>query len=271
HRFPNLYKEKFPPQLRSADVVDNLESFNDIIDAMTTAPYTNHRTAAATATSRDGSAMPTLSPIVITDARLSDTLDIERIDIACMKADPVARLTYDFNETMIDNQRRQWYFGLEHPRCRNLKAVVNGATAGFITVVYPERSYEPCYEDVDMYEALEDGLEMMKPANPKLFEAYYINMLENQRRLSLKLRKAVITNMAVHPEYRGLGCEALLLERTIEIVQKRGLPMIWVEVATGLTQVYEDFGFMVVIKEEIDLSKYGGEGIADLTAMNMLL
>ncbi|KAI5285668.1 hypothetical protein KEM54_000388 [Ascosphaera aggregata] len=215
--------------------------------------------------------MPTLSPIIITDARLSDTLEIEAIDIACMKQDPVAKLTYDFNQIMVENQRRQWYFGLEHPRCRNLKAVVNGAIAGFITIVYPERSYEPSSDDVDLKEALVDGLEMMQPVNVELFEAYYINMLENQRKMSLKLKKAVITNMAVHPAYRHLGCEGLLIERTIEIVQKKGLPMIWVEVATGLTQVYKDYGFMAVKSERIDLTRYGGKGMAELTAMNLLL
>lgn len=142
------------------------------------------------APSKHLSAMPTLSPIIITDARISDTLEIEAVDVACMKQDPVAKLTYDFNETMIENQRRQWYFGLEHPRCRTLKAVINGVIAGFITVVYPETSYEPTYDEINLNEALEDGLEMMKPKNEKLFEDYYINMLENQRRMSLKLRKA---------------------------------------------------------------------------------
>ncbi|KAI5302930.1 hypothetical protein KEM56_000211 [Ascosphaera pollenicola] len=216
--------------------------------------------------------MSTLSPtVIVTDARISDTLEIEAIDIACMKLDPVANLTYDFNETMIENQRRQWYFGLEHPRCRTLKAMVNGLIAGFITVVYPDTSYEPSYDEINLGEALEDGIKMMLPKNKKLFEDYYINMLENQRKMSLKLRKSVITNMAVLPEYRGLGCEFLLLERIIEAARRRDLPMIWVEVATGLTQVYKDLGFKIVKVEQLDLSEYGGEGLAELSAMNLLL
>lgn len=77
--------------------------------------------------------------------------------------------------------------------------------------------------------------------------------------------------MAVLPEYRGLGCEFLLLERILEAVRRRDLPMIWVEVATGLTPIYEAFGFMAVKVEQLDLREYGGEGIAELTAMNLLL
>lgn len=75
-----------------------------------------------------------------------------------------------------------------------------------------------------------------------------------------------ITNIAVHPEFRGMGIGNKILEELIKLCEKRNIPSMTLEVRISNTiaqNLYKKFGF----KEAGVRKKYYGDNDEDALIM----
>lgn len=76
--------------------------------------------------------------------------------------------------------------------------------------------------------------------------------------------------MATLPEYRGYGIGSALIKKGLEEGTEMGLVDFWLESSNDGHALYEKFGFRDVEPVVMDLSQYGGEGLAPVRTMRRL-
>ena len=66
--------------------------------------------------------------------------------------------------------------------------------------------------------------------------------------------------LEVHPDYQRKGAGKMLVEWGVDAADRLGLPC-WLQATPQGHGLYRKYGFVDVGKMDIDMSKYGGEGI----------
>ena len=66
--------------------------------------------------------------------------------------------------------------------------------------------------------------------------------------------------LMVHPDYQRRGAGKILVEWGLDMADREGLPC-WLQATPQGRGLYSKCGFEIVGDMDIDMSKYGGEGI----------
>ncbi|KAH8809314.1 putative GNAT family acetyltransferase [Xylogone sp. PMI_703] len=156
-----------------------------------------------------------------------------------------------------EHRAKELVASMKEPNVKLVKAVMDGQIVAWAQWrFYTDPLSPPEWEDK----------EFPPPANPVACNEFFKLLFDKRNAHMTGKRFAHLNILVTLPNYQGLGLGSKLLRQGLDEADKASLSS-WLEATARGLPVYRKFGYEGVDKLELDLTRYGGDGMWTNTCM----